>query len=162
MTINTVSDFKNYACDLIDNKKTRSAWGRGVNEYAIEFINELTDRDNILDKLSADKKIIASDFLNGANGWTQYSYGGCALICDCDIAERLCNPSELKKTKGGERNPNSRETWLDVQARALYQAARIAANALNQTNIDFYKQNQDNNKYIAEYLKKIIAETEEK
>ena len=161
MTINTVSDFENYACDLIKSKKARSAWGRGVKGYAIDFINELTDRNNILDKISADKKIIASDFLNGAEDWTDYSYGGCALICDCDIAERLCNPSELKKTKGGERNPNSRETWLDVQARALYQAARMAADALNKTNIDFYKQNQDNNKYIAEHLKEISAEMKE-
>lgn len=30
--------------------------------------------------------------------------------------------AELKRTDGGMNNPNSRETWLDVQARALYQA----------------------------------------
>ena len=45
------------------------------------------------------------------------TYGG-------DIAERLCTPSELKKTRHGERRPNSREEWLDTQARALHQAAR--------------------------------------
>lgn len=146
MAINTTLDFENYACDLIKSKKTRSALGRGVKEYAIDFIGELTDRNNILDKLSADKKIIASDFLNGAEDWTEYSYGGSALIYDCDIAERLCNPSELKKTKGGERNPNSRETWLDVQARALYQAARMAAAALNKTNAELHKPFQNLNK----------------
>lgn len=32
---------------------------------------------------------------------------------------------ELKKTREGERRPNSREEWLDVQARALTQAARV-------------------------------------
>lgn len=30
--------------------------------------------------------------------------------------------AELKRTDRGMNNPNSRETWLDVQARALYQA----------------------------------------
>ena len=35
---------------------------------------------------------------------------------------RVCTPSELKRTDGGMNNPNSRETWLDVQSRALYQA----------------------------------------
>lgn len=30
--------------------------------------------------------------------------------------------SELKRKHGGMYEPNSRETWLDVQARALYQA----------------------------------------
>lgn len=49
--------------------------------------------------------------------------GGCSLIYDSDIAERLCCPSELRKTHNGERRPNSKEEWLDTQARALTQAA---------------------------------------
>ena len=64
-----------------------------------------------------------AQLLNGASDWSQYSWGGCSLIYDGDIAERLCTPSELKKTRNGERRPNSREDWLDVQARALYQAS---------------------------------------
>ena len=63
--------------------------------------------------------------LNGAENWRAYSYGGCALIYDADIAERLCAPSEYAKKRQGERAPNSRETWLDVQARALGQAATL-------------------------------------
>lgn len=51
------------------------------------------------------------------------------LIYDGDIAERLCTPSEYKRKRGGDFQPNSRETWLDVQARALYQAARWIINA---------------------------------
>lgn len=141
-----ISYFYDDVYDVIDNQKTRSAWGRGVKAYAIEFIDDLAYRDNILNKLSAGEKIVSSDFLNGANSWTQYSYSGCALICDCDIAKRLCNPSELKKTKGGERNPNQRETWLDTQARALYQAARMAANALNKVNAELHKPFQNLNK----------------
>lgn len=64
--------------------------------------------------------------MNGAKNWKEYSYGGCALIYDKDIAETLCTPSELKRKRGGELQPNSTETWLDVQARALYQASRVA------------------------------------
>lgn len=45
------------------------------------------------------------------------------VVLFCDIAELLCSPSELKRKKYGERRPNSREEWLDVQARALAQAA---------------------------------------
>lgn len=64
--------------------------------------------------------------LNGAQDWDNYSYSGSALIYNKDIANRLCTMSELKRTRNGEFKPNSRETWLDVQARALYQAqARI-------------------------------------
>lgn len=54
-----------------------------------------------------------------------YAWGGCAEIYDGSIAERLCTPYELKRTCYGEKKPNNREEWLDTQARALEQAARI-------------------------------------
>ena len=93
-----------------------SAWSKGVAIYADELRESLAENT-----LPATKE----NLLNGASDWSQYSYGGCALIYDADIAERLCNPSELKKKKGGDLQPNSRETWLDCQTRALSQAARI-------------------------------------
>lgn len=40
-------------------------------------------------------------------------------------AERLCAPWELRKTENGRRDPNPRETWIDVQSRALFQAAQL-------------------------------------
>ena len=67
--------------------------------------------------------------LNGADDWRQYSEGGCALVYDSDIAERVCSPSELKRCKGGERQPNASETWLECQARALGQAASLVRRA---------------------------------
>ena len=73
---------------------------------------------------------IREAMLNGANDWIQYSWGGSALIYDGNIAERLCTPSELKRTHNGERRPNSHEEWLDVQARALFQAANKAIKAI--------------------------------
>jgi hypothetical protein len=82
--------------------------------------------DGELASVSDPKK----ELLNGAANWREYSYGGCALIYDADIAERLCSPSEYRKTREGQRAPNSRETWLDVQARALGQAATLIASAL--------------------------------
>ena len=93
----------------------RSAWNRGVMRYALELINSIEVGEEITEK----------NLLNGAENWKEYSYGGCSLIYDVDICRRLCSPSEIKKTKDGERRPNKQETWLDVQARALYQAARL-------------------------------------
>ena len=72
-----------------------------------------------------DEEVTEKNLLNGAENWKQYSYGGCALIYDKDICHRLCTPSEIKKTKDGERRPNNHENWLDTQARALYQAVRL-------------------------------------
>ena len=110
----------------IESEKQRSAWDKGVTKYALELVEQLGEQINggyfeELD-LTESKKVRAA-LLNGATNWSQYSWGGCSLIYDSDIAERLCNPSELKKTRNGERRPNSREEWLDTQARALFQAA---------------------------------------
>lgn len=104
---------------IIKSEKGRSAWDRGVAVYATMLLDDF-ENDEFVGS-PADRKAL----LNGAANWQQYSEGGCALIYDGDIAETLCSPSELKKVKGGERQPNSRETWLDVQARALYQAERL-------------------------------------
>ena len=110
----------------IKNEKQRSAWNKGVTEYALELVEQLGEQisNGYFDELDlSDSKKVRAALLNGAENWSQYSWGGCSLIYDGDIAERLCCPSELKKTRNGERRPNSREEWLDVQARALFQAA---------------------------------------
>lgn len=102
----------------IEGNKVRSAWDKAVNTYAIELLEQLNKNDDFVGS-PADKKAL----LNGADSWEQFSYGGCSLIYNGDIAERVCSPSEYKKTKEGERNPNKYESWLDVQARALTQAS---------------------------------------
>lgn len=107
-------------------QKDRSAWDKGVTVYALELLDGLKEAaeggyitaDNLADRTAAKTAM-----LNGASSWMQYSWGGCSLIYNADIAERLCCPSVLKKSRGGERRPNSQEEWLDVQARALSQAA---------------------------------------
>lgn len=113
----------------IETAKTRSAWDRAINTYALELLEEY--EENYGRNACAPCE---TDLLNGAANWSQYSWGGSSLIYNEDIARRTCSPSELKKTRNGEKKPNSREEWLDVQARALFQAAqriRYIAAALN-------------------------------
>lgn len=121
MTINELKQ-------AIANEKPRSAWGRGVKEYAEGLTEELAEAIRggyyTEDKLT-DRAALKEQLLNGAKDWSQYSWGGSALIYDGDIAERLCSPSEYKRSREGDRRPNSREEWLDVQARALSQAANM-------------------------------------
>ena len=111
----------------LEAHKDRSAWGRGVNAYALELVEELRERAAYEGRNPEPGKECLEWVLNGAQDWNQYSWGGSSLIYDGDIAERLCTPSELKKTRHGERRPNSREEWLDTQARALYQACNRVA-----------------------------------
>lgn len=99
----------------IEEEKVNSAWSRGVALYSLELLENVEQCGYEI----TDKQQIRAAALNGAEDWAQYSYGGCSYIYDGDIAKTLCNQSELKKKRGGELPPNSRETWLDVQARAL-------------------------------------------
>lgn len=107
----------------LENKKVRSAWDKGVTEYALELLEGLKREEY------TNEQEIKQALLNGAEDWKEYSWGGCSEIYDCDIAARLCTPSELKKTRNGERRPNAAEEWLDVQARALFQACNRIINA---------------------------------
>lgn len=97
-------------------RNARSAWKRGVYDYALMLL------DNRSDLADFHVNGLKEELLNGASDWQEYSCGGCALIYDGDIAEALCTPSELKRCDYGRLRPNSREEWLDVQTRALYQA----------------------------------------
>ena len=99
----------------LESRKDRSAWSKGVTIYAMEILENLEEME--LESMTRSDVKVA--LLNGADDWLQYSWGGSSLIYDGDIAERLCNPSELKVTRNGERKPNKCEEWLDVQARAL-------------------------------------------
>lgn len=96
--------------------KTRGAWAAARKTYALELLESL------------DGEYTPENLLNGARTWSEYSYGGNSLIYDTDIAERVCSPSELKRKRGGELQPNTAETWLDCQARCLSQAASLIAN----------------------------------
>ena len=112
--------------EIIAAKKERSAWGKGVKNYAVDIVGDLAEAVEggwiDMDDLRSPK-LLERAMLNGAADWSQYSWGGSALIYNGDIARALCNPTELKITRDGQRKPNAREEWLDVQARALYQAA---------------------------------------
>lgn len=109
----------------IDSTTPFSAWKRGVKLYALEMLEEIEWNHGEEMEFPIGLREGRALLLNGAPSWSAYSWGGCALIYNGDIAERLCCPSEYKKTREGERRPNAREEWLDVQARALFQAANL-------------------------------------
>lgn len=95
----------------------RSAWRRGVRQYAMDLIEDLPDFKDL------NPENCREVLLNGAVSWKVWAYCGCGLVYDCYIAERLCTPSELRKKRGGKLEPSSHESWLDVEARAVGQAA---------------------------------------
>lgn len=106
----------------IEASKARSAWARGVKEYANMILDTIEEAEAWNEEPAQNVKELERRALNGARSWREASEGGCFLIYDMDIARTLCNPSELKRTDGGRKEPNPRESWLDVQTRAIRQA----------------------------------------
>lgn len=120
-TMFTINDIKME----LEKRNDRSAWNQGVTEYALDLLDALEENREYESKDMYVHPIeVESELLNGAKDWAQYSWGGCSFIYNWDIATRLCCPSELERNRNGERRPNRNEEWLDVQARALYQAAQ--------------------------------------
>ena len=120
----TVSEIK----EKLEPLNNRGAWNRGVKEYAIELLDGLEEgleNGYLEDDIFQSKNLLDKAMLNGASNWHEYSYGGCSLIYDGDICKRLCPMSMQIKCDNGRWNPNRNENWLDVQARALYQAASL-------------------------------------
>lgn len=114
----TISDIRT----TLESVKARSAWDKGVKSYAFDLLDKYEEH---CESEGRELPLTAEVLLNGASDWYSYSWGGSALIYDGDIARTLCTPSELARTDCGEKNPNSRESWLDVQARALKQACDL-------------------------------------
>lgn len=117
-----VTEVLNRAKKAIEEDKARGAWAKGVNAYALELVETLEEFAPDWETLT-DRKAIEETMLNGASDWWAYSRGGWSLIYNGEIAERLCNPTELKRTNHGQKDPNKRESWVDTQGRALFQAA---------------------------------------
>ena len=115
--------------DIADHP-ARCTWDKGVRTYALELLDDFADGKHLPETAEVET-ISEKDLLNGATDWSQFSYGGCSLVYDGDICERLCTPSQIKKTRGGEWHLSSGETWLDVQARALRQASRLVTRIAN-------------------------------
>lgn len=109
----------------LSEQHPRSAWERGVVAYAESMLEDLDPEAELY------PRTVEKVLLNGAPSWHDYSWGGCALIYDADIAERLCSPSELRRSDNGRLRPNAREEWLDTQARACFQAAQLVKRIVN-------------------------------
>lgn len=118
--------------EAIKNHSMRSSWGKGVRDFAEDLFDsyvreykELEEEDVLTEKVTEE------DLLNGAADWTQYSWDGCALIYDEDICKVLCSPNEQKRYRDGELKYRYAENWLDVQARALSDAAKLVRRYAN-------------------------------
>lgn len=126
---NNSTNWKNEVNEIrarLEAVKTRSCWDRGVKGFALNLLRSYIDICEYCDNNGRPiPELNEETLLNGADDWNAYCYGGGALLYDGDIAKNLCTPSELKRTDNGNKAPNDRDGWQDVQARAYFQAYRM-------------------------------------
>lgn len=129
-----ISDIRNE----IENYPSRTSWERGVRSFAVDIFDKYIEqlKLNLWDDRVRIGKITEESMLNGAKNWNQYSRDGNYLIYNRDICRSLYNKKEQKRTKCGELPPNDHEDWLDVQGKALQQAAQIVMRIANRRDRD--------------------------
>lgn len=98
-------------------------YSKAVHMYALDLLSKLEENlsydESGIDSMDDLKKKL----LNGADNWSHYSWGGCSLVYDYDIAKRVCTPSEFKRKREGALSPRRGAEWLDIQAGCLKIAA---------------------------------------
>ena len=114
----------------VEKANIRSAWARGVQFYAGMLLDRFEEWREWNEANGEDvPELDEATALNGASSWTAWAYGGCGLVYNYSICVALCTTSEKVRTDYGAKQPNPRETWLDVEARAARQAWRMIAEA---------------------------------
>ena len=102
-------------------KPQRGIWNEGVKDYAFDLLEILNYEYTEKDFNSENIKELKNILLNGASDWLQYSEGGCSLIYDYEIKERLVCPSQR----------NRHFDCIYMQARALNHAWNLIRNIIN-------------------------------
>lgn len=120
-----LSDLRTY---ISETERKRGQWNKATAYYAdflldsyIEICKWYADQNEAIPALSLDT------VLNGASGWHQYSYGGCALVYNGDIAKVVFTPAQFAKWEQGRKV--TAEPLLDIQARALAAGWRVLKSA---------------------------------
>ncbi|NMM93885.1 hypothetical protein [Bifidobacterium oedipodis] len=111
----------------LESLPARSVWKCAVRDFAIDLVSD----NDLFEALPGDasRGDIEAALLSGAANWREYSYGGCGLVYNGDIDNWLMTPSELKRYNRPGHDASmgfGGESLLDMQARALSQAARLA------------------------------------
>lgn len=112
--------------EQIQKEDCKSKWHKGVVSIAIDRLDEMHSGTKITwysllnGALWHDK---GANFDNIVNACNKYAWGGCGLIYDIDIADLLATKSEAYYKNGNLKGkPNASEQWLDLYARAIFQA----------------------------------------
>lgn len=123
-------DVNKLLASLKEKKVGRSRWSAAVKEDAVAMVEDGDFNSNIvslkelaencLNYGSLEDKDLENSHIWRLCKWV--SEGGNFRIYDSEICEHYGTPSEIKKKDHGRLDPNSQETWIDIQSRGIYQS----------------------------------------
>ena len=109
---------------------TSTKLDKAILDDAIDLLDNLKETSYQIDTMKDVRKAL----LNGARDWNQYSYGGCALIYDGDIANHYLSEDkqqDFKFKRGPENGCWNGIKLLDFQATCLREASIACLKAIN-------------------------------
>lgn len=83
--------------------------------YINDLLESLEDMEIIKDLKDYTKDQLERLLLNGADNWLHYSYSGCSLCYNSEIADRILTPSQQKRYHSSD--------WLLTQQAYLLRSA---------------------------------------
>lgn len=109
---------------------TSTKLDKAILDDAIDLLDNLKETSYQINTM----KDVRKSLLNGARDWNQYSYGGCALIYDGDIADHYLSEdkkNDFKFKRGPEKGCLNGIKLLDFQATCLREANIACLKAIN-------------------------------
>ena len=110
-------------------KHTSTKLDKAILDDAIALLDNLKYTSYQINTLKDVRKAL----LNGARDWNQYSYGGCALVYNYDIAKHYLSEDkqqDFKFKRGPEKGCWNGIKLLDFQATCLREASRACLKAI--------------------------------
>lgn len=106
----------------IENEQPKSQYEKAKKYYALEICDNIKNHYNFrnLDKNLENVENLQEYAMNGADSWSQYSWGGCSLVYNEDILQNIFCKSIAKKYQNADTVRGIH--LLDYQANALVKA----------------------------------------
>lgn len=108
----------------IEAINARSAWDRGVKAYALDILSEFDEWREFSESQGVEApELNERTALNGAKDWHQWAEGGCGLVYNYAIAERLYTPARVARLPKGF-------DYLAEETRAVKRAWRLISRTI--------------------------------
>ena len=115
----TAQNFRNEIAYQIVHRPWSGQFELQTLYYAFELLEQVAEKNDLQNVQSFTD--FQTKCLAGAPDWNRFSYGGCSLVSEYEIAKRFLPNLVGDKTP---KPPHAAADWMEVQAKVLPMACR--------------------------------------